>query len=83
MHYVLDDNILELKTDPNIDRILVTVNKEIKNNKLSPLDKVSLNILYPPSTQNSHPKISFKTHLYYCKRSMDGHNYPAENMACI
>jgi hypothetical protein len=50
-------------------------------NRLSELDKVSLNIIFPPcKSENYNPKLG-PTGLYYCGRKvMERHNFPAENM---
>ncbi len=52
-----------------------------QNKQLSELDKVGLNIVFPPCKTGAYnPKISNVTGLYYCGRSvMRSHNYPADN----
>ena len=52
------------------------------NCNLSELDKVSLNILYPPVITNGEyePKLG-RTGLYYCGRPvMKGHNHPGDDI---
>ncbi len=50
-----------------------------RQDRLSPLDEIGLNLLYPPcQAANYKPKKSIKTRLYYCGRTgaTKHHNYP-------
>ena len=66
---ISNDIIWKLKSSP------------ARSNRLSELDKVGLNIVFPPCrTDKYNPKISDVTGFYYCGRPvMKYHNYPAEN----
>jgi hypothetical protein len=49
---------------------------------LSPLDKLGLNLLWPPATRSTYkPRKSDACRLWYCGRigATDGHNYPGSN----
>jgi|JI10StandDraft_1071094.scaffolds.fasta_scaffold1182746_2 hypothetical protein len=56
-----------------------------RSNNLSELDKVSLNILFPPVDFDNEyePKLG-RTELYYCGRKvMNGHNFPASDIVKV
>ena len=60
---------------------LVERNGFMQNKTMSPLDKLKLNIIYPPFfSQVYQPKLNKITELYYCSRKvMEDHNYPDKN----
>ena len=53
-----------------------------KNNEMSELDKVSLNLLYRPCKgPDYHPHLSDVTGMWYCGRKvMDRHSYPVDSI---
>ena len=53
----------------------------VLNEKMSELDKVALNMMYPPVISASYPADKADNGMYYCKRlSMINHNYPGESL---
>ena len=72
----------------NLDKTVQTVqteSKQILSENLSELDKVALNIVYPPAEIPGRydPELG-DTGLYYCNRPvMSSHNYPKQSIQSV
>ena len=53
----------------------------VLNEKMSELDKVALNMMYPPAISAIYPAEEADNGMYYCKRlSLINHNHPGESL---
>ena len=51
------------------------------NEKMSELDKVALNMMYPPVISEWYKPVKADNGMYYCKRySMTNHNHPGDSL---
>ena len=76
MHYPLSKNGMQ-----QIDEETTQYGNFLPNKKMSELDKVALNMMYPPVISASYPAYKADNGMYYCnRRSMVSHNHPGDSL---
>ena len=79
MHYPLKANEMhQISEDPSLQEEISEISP---NEKMSELDKVALNMMYPPVFSERYKPVKADNGMYYCNRlSMINHNHPGDSL---
>ena len=77
MHYCFHNKTMQLKEGENTSQY-GEISEKMPNQKMSELDKVAINMMYPPVvTSPRYEPVKDDNGMYYCRRfSMANHNHP-------